>query len=237
MKRKVVFIVIGVVILLLAIEISLSFVFKKESIKTDYKKLKLDGNEKLMIVAHPDDEMLWGGSKLIEDDFVVVCVTCGGVPKRVKEFQTVMEKTNDKYIMLDYPDKVNGKRSDWKDCYDDITKDIENILKLQDWKEIVTHNPEGEYGHVHHKMTNQIVTGAADKKKLIYFGKYYSKKKIEELEELPPRIDDDVLEKKEDILKTYESQDFIFDMFPQMFPHENFKTYDEWQAMKNEEDR
>ena len=28
----------------------------------------------LMIVAHPDDETLWGGAHLIEDNYYVVCV-------------------------------------------------------------------------------------------------------------------------------------------------------------------
>ena len=236
MKKKVVLtiIIISILIVILA---SVFFLIKKDSVKTDYKKMKLDGNEKLMIVAHPDDEILWGGSRLIEDDYVVVCITCGKVPKRVKEFQSVMEKTGDKYIMLDYPDKVAGKRSDWKEYYDDITKDIENIYKLKDWDEIVTHNPDGEYGHIHHVMTNKIVTDVVDKENLIYFGKYYSKNKMEELATKPPRIDEDILEKKIEILKMYESQDFIFDMFPQMFPHEDYKTYDEWQAIIDEENR
>ena len=35
----------------------------------------------------------------------------------------------------------------------------------------------------------------------------------------------------------YESQNCIFDMFPQMFPHEDYKTYDEWQAIIDEENR
>lgn len=230
------------VVFLVCLSLITYFTFRKsevpiESVRTDYTKLELNGNEKLMIVAHPDDEMLWGAEKLLKDEYVVVCITCGGVKKRVDEFEKVMKETEDKYIMLNYPDKVGNKRSQWEDEYDDITKDIKNIYNLQNWSEVVTYNPEGQYGHEHHKMTSNIVTDVVPHDKLIYYGKYFSKNKAQEMkeDEFPPRMDEDLLKRKEEILKIYESQDFIFDMFAQMFPYEDYKTYDEWQAMTNEE--
>ena len=42
----------------------------------DLKKIDFSKYNKLMIVAHPDDETLWGGGHLIDGDYVVVCVTC-----------------------------------------------------------------------------------------------------------------------------------------------------------------
>ena len=46
----------------------------------------LSGVNKLMVVAHPDDELLWGGLHLIDDDYLVVCITCGPNKVRVNEF-------------------------------------------------------------------------------------------------------------------------------------------------------
>lgn len=37
-----------------------------------------------MIVAHADDEILWGGAHLLADDYYVVCVSSGDKPGRVE---------------------------------------------------------------------------------------------------------------------------------------------------------
>lgn len=64
----------------------------------------------LMIVAHPDDETIWGGSHLINGNYTVLCITNGNNKKRKKEFMKVMEKTHSKGIILSFPDKTKGKR-------------------------------------------------------------------------------------------------------------------------------
>ncbi len=212
------------------------YVKSKTPIKTDYEEENFSGYNKLMIIAHPDDDMIWGGTALIKDDYVVVCITCGVNKTRVKEFETVMEETNDKYIMLGYPDKTNGQKDNWNLVRQSIHEDLEKIINLKDWEIIVTHNPEGEYGHIHHKMTSHMVTESANHSKLYYFGKYYTKRSMASLETpLPNRIDDELLNKKIEILKMYESQSFIMTMFDQMFPYENWLSYDEWQVLYAEE--
>ena len=40
----------------------------------DLDALELDGYDKVMFVAHPDDDLLWGGRHLIEDDYLVAKV-------------------------------------------------------------------------------------------------------------------------------------------------------------------
>ena len=64
------------------------------------KDEKYKGIDKLMIVAHPDDESFWGGAHLLEDDYLVVCITCGPVKRRVEEFKKAMAITKDEYIMI-----------------------------------------------------------------------------------------------------------------------------------------
>ena len=48
----------------------------------DLDALDLDGYDKVMFVAHPDDDLLWGGRHLIEEKYLVVCMTRGNDPVR-----------------------------------------------------------------------------------------------------------------------------------------------------------
>lgn len=114
-------------------------------------------------MAHPDDELIWGGAHLLEDDYLVVCITRGYDKTRKKEFENVINATGDKGLILLYPDKIAGQRSDWGRWKKDIEKDIETIINYKNWDEIVTHNEKGEYGHIHHIMTHNIVDEACDK--------------------------------------------------------------------------
>ena len=100
--------------------------------------------ESLMIVAHPDDETIWGGSHLINGNYTVLCITNGNNKKRKKEFMKVMKKTHSKGIILSFPDKTKGKRDNWKSCKKDIQREIQKEIDSKDWDKIVTHNPDGE---------------------------------------------------------------------------------------------
>lgn len=71
--------------------------------------------ESLMIVAHPDDETIWGGSHLINGNYTVLCITNGNNKKR-KRIYECHEKTHSKGIILSFPDKTKGKRDNWKSC-------------------------------------------------------------------------------------------------------------------------
>ncbi len=200
-------------------------------INKDFESIDLEGYDNLMIVAHPDDETLWGGLHLIEDNYLVVCITCGPNKVRVNEFTSVMHETNDRYIMLGYPDKTNGERDNWNTSRDGITKDLKAIMELKDWNIIVTHNPQGEYGHQHHKMTNQIVTQLVnDKTKLYYFGRYHSKTKMTNyIEDMTPS--DNNIQKKKDLIGLYRSQVFIQTSFDHMYEYEDWENYYKWEGV------
>ena len=102
---------------------------------------------------------------------------------------------------------------------------------MKDWKTIVTHNKNGEYGHEQHKMTHRIVTdiyedlNIENKTKLYYFGDYYSKNKIKLLEKDSYIMNSDNLKKKEKMIKKYRSQYFTTKKFKHMNKHENFIEY------------
>lgn len=215
MKKILCFIIIAITL----------FTFLKLPNKIEVKKqldsLNLDKVSKLMIVAHPDDETIWGGYHLLKDDYLVVCITCGDNKIRVNEIKEALKYSNDKLIMLNFPDKILGKRSDWNEEKEEIKQDIKKIIEYKKWNLIVTHNPEGEYGHEHHKMTSKIVTNLYDGDNLYYFGKYYSKKNIEKIEK-ENKINENELINKNKMLKVYKSQSFIDNKFGHMYPYENW---------------
>jgi len=184
----------------------------------------LRGFDKLMIVAHGDDELLWGGAHLIADHYYVVCITGKSNLTRAKEFENSMRETGSAYIMFDYPDRKGGKINNWEEEKPQIAADIKNIIDLKPWDLIVTHNPNGEYGHKQHKLVSEIVTGLAWDKNLYYFGIYYRNPSG------TPRLDDALFIQKEKLLRTvYRSQYRpISNRWGQMFPYENWIRYEDW---------
>lgn len=186
--------------------------------------------DNLMIVAHPDDETLWGSEELINNKYLVVCITCGTNKKREKEIEQALKISKDRLIVLGKPDKVKGKRSDWKKNKKQIELELNYVMKKKDWNNIVTHNPDGEYGHIHHKMTNKLVTKVYNKNQngtLKYFGKYYSKKRIEQ-NKGAREIREDIYDTKMEMIDVYKSQSFIKSMFNQMNKYENLVNAEDW---------
>lgn len=157
----------------------------------------------VMIVAHPDDETLWGGANLYKDDYFVVCLTNGYNKIRANEFQKIMKFTNNTGILLNYPDVTGKYIDDWSNVEDGILHDLKIILEYKCWNKIVTYGPDGTYGHIHHKKTSEYITKLAIKTKkysnLYYFAKYYKKNEIPENQS---RISD--------IELNYKNQEIIF---------------------------
>ena len=199
---------------------------QKSEVELKLYKQDLKDVDNLMIIAHPDDDLLWGGYNLIKDDYLVVCITCDSNKDRTKEFKNVMNHTNDRYIVFDYPDKVDNKRADWTNCYDDISSDIDEIINYKEWKKIVTHNPDGEYGHIHHSNTSKIVTNLVDdKNKLYYFNKYYTK---DTFDGKTTPLNEEYVVKKENLLKLYSSQKDIIDNHYFMIKYEKLILSKDW---------
>ena len=149
-----------------------------------FRGVDLSGIYNLMIVAHPDDETLWGGKYLIEEAygnfFVVVLTTDFARPVRVAELNNAMNHINNnttrnnRWLKLPHRDSALGFGTQ----HADVRRDIEEILDFKDWNKVVTHNPVGEYtehpwfggvgnGHPQHVQTNQIVTAAATERDML----------------------------------------------------------------------
>lgn len=119
-------------------------------------KLNFDDCNKLMIVAHPDDETFWGGYELLTKGYFVVCVTNGYKPKRKADFLKILQISGNKGIILDFKDTLCLKK--FKAQETEIKKVLQEIISSKTWDKIVTHSPSGEYGHAHHKLISRWVT-------------------------------------------------------------------------------
>lgn len=114
----------------------------------------------LMIVAHPDDETLWGGDFLVQNGartHVVVATGDSGkhTQRRTKEFKAVGLMLGFKAEILPGVDKfehINLKKS--------VRERIRHLICSSDfeWNQIITHGPEGEYGHpLHHVVYGFVI--------------------------------------------------------------------------------
>ncbi len=193
--------------------------------------LNIDDCTKLMIVAHPDDETLWGGAHLMDGNWFVVCMTNQYFPTRKNEYRNVLNTLGIKGIILDYPDLYKNlegkwKIDSWKYVQDALASDINTIINYKNWEQIVSHSPTGETGHFHHKYVNKAVVSSCTNNagkfdKLWYFGKFYKKGTIPSS---LPQITPEQLAYKEELLKLYvREQGSIKAYWEQMNPYENWE--------------
>lgn len=192
-------------------------------------------NDNLIIVAHPDDETIWAGEHLIRGSYTVLCITNGNNKTRKAEFEKVLKQTNSEGRILPFPDKTNGQRDNWKSCKNEITEEIKKIIDSKDWSTIVCHNPDGEYGHIHHKMVSQIVTNILKSEKntdkLIYFGKYTCRKNKDQLKN-EKSLSSKYYKQKLKLCDIYSSQSKVMNHLHHMLKYENWIPYKNWDKMK-----
>ena len=138
--------------------------------------------DNLMIVAHPDDEILWGGAHLFNGKYFVVCFTNGYTYNRARDFKKIIKFTKNGGIILNYPDLQDGEKDNWSEVEEGILKDLNYLLNYKNWKIIVTHGPDGTTGHLHHKKLSKFVSKIAKENNklnnLYYFGKFLKKNEI-----------------------------------------------------------
>ncbi|WP_242303842.1 PIG-L family deacetylase [Bacillus cereus group sp. BfR-BA-01350] len=109
--------------------------------------------DKLMIVAHPDDESIFGGAALLKElGWKVICLTNGNYPLRAFEFFKAMKLVGASCEIWDYPDQFDGKFDKAQ-----LLKDLNKVLRKNTYNCIVTHNLQGEYGHSQHKSLSKIL--------------------------------------------------------------------------------
>lgn len=208
---------------------------KAASFTLDEQKMKNIKN--IMIVAHPDDETLWGGAHLnASDKYLVLCLTNGNNPVRKKEFEEVMKRTGNYGVILNYPDNPNNVKSKWINVKDDIKEDVAYALFYKNYDMVVTHNPQGEYGHMHHRFTSLIVTRECDKLQksdvLYYFNHYSTPNAIRQSKMKPILNEEQIAQKRAIMEEVYKSQSYAYSLFKEMVPYESFIRSEDWYFTK-----
>lgn len=156
--------VIIVAILMLCTIFCYNFFFRKLYWSEKVTKGNYDTDvDKLMIVAHPGDELIFGGSELVnKSGWFVVCITNGSnrsgnkfskVKAETKraEFISVMKKLKCKYEIWDYEDSYIN--SFWHTSLEDR---LRSLLSVK-FKKIVTYDSNRKYNHIQHKKLNKII--------------------------------------------------------------------------------
>ena len=216
--KKVIIIVIFLIIIFFIVQAFL----KKPNlmpVKGQIEKLNLSNVNKLMIVSHPGDESVWGGVHLLSDNYLVVCVSCGYDKDKTDSFLKAIKNSDDLYIMMGYSDKIYFNRD-----YKKIKKQLRYILNYKNWTEVVTHNPLGEYNNYQHVQINKILN-ELKVNNLYYFGKYYSKKEMEDLDK-ETNLDGKLIKNKiNNMVKKY---DGLYDDYKHMIPFEDWIGANKW---------
>lgn len=147
---------------------------------------------KIMIVAHPDDESLFGGEALVSSEgWMVVCVTNASNRTRRREFTAAMNSIGASYVMLNHADHL---------CSGNFNPALERalarLLAEHSYELIVTHGKSGEYGHPQHRAVHEIVCRIAPRDRIWVFATRWWG---------PPRISP----RKRQLLSVYRNQPSI----------------------------
>ena len=150
-----------------------------------------------MIVAHPDDEALFGGAELITHptEYKVVVIDEYQNEIRREEFRESM-----KFIGIEDYEHWTGFKGGEDYHREKLIYELLRVLRERNYKKIVTHNKQGEYGHPRHRACHDILNHL--RPELLWC--FNTGKE---------RLSEDILYKKRDLLKVYGSQRDVLEWF------------------------
>ena len=184
------------------------------------KEITIDEVNNLMIIAHKEDGLIWGGNNLLNDNYLVVCITC---TENDKDFIKIMDKTNNLYVLLNYDEET--------DFYEErniLNRDLSKYLNMKNWDKVVTHNEEGEYGSNQHVIINSYVKKLINNKDILYyFNKYYTNDNLGENSYYFYKLGGKEIDKKIKIIGMLNDLEYVNE-FKHIIPYEEFIPYEEW---------
>jgi hypothetical protein len=110
-----------------------------------------------IIVAHPDDEIIWGGGLMLKNpewQWTVLSLCRADDPDRSRKFKSVSGLLGFDAFVSDVDDSNPLKQID---AQRDIGSRVLNFLASTCWDLCLTHGSNGEYGHPRHKEVHAEV--------------------------------------------------------------------------------
>ncbi len=156
-------------------------------------------DQSALVVAHPDDEILWFGSILDDVDHIIVCfLDDPGSPGlgEARKRSLRDHPYSAKITCLALPETGTFNLASWiepeisefglkisgipgaNETYEKRAGELQDALRplISDARNIFTHNPWGEYGHAEHVMVHRIVASiAAQSDAALWHGNYVSR--------------------------------------------------------------
>ena len=115
-----------------------------------------------IIVAHPDDEIIWAGGFVLQHqdyNWNVLALCRANDPDREPKFQRVCDLISADGTISDLDDS-----SPWQqiDPHSEIGGRVLEHFGNREWDLVLTHGPNGEYGHERHRQTHQAVAALVE---------------------------------------------------------------------------
>jgi len=153
--------------------------------------------DKIMIVAHPDDEALFGGAELLThpEEYKVVAVDEYQNEVRRAEWISSMQ-----FIGIIDSEHWSGFKGGEDYHREKLIYELLRVLRERKYKKIVTHNRKGEYGHPRHRALHDVLN-------------HLRPELLWQFDKGKERLSQDLLLKKRDLLKVYRSQRDVLDWF------------------------
>ena len=129
------------------------------------------------LVAHPDDCVIFAWPFIEahpEFEWVIVYMTYKDHEPRAREMKTYWDRRGFITVFMghkdDYLDQQTGKFNFWDAGM--VGEHVKINVEAHDPELILTHNADGDYGHIHHMFVNQIANSIGKPK--VYFASTFN---------------------------------------------------------------
>lgn len=177
------------------------------------EEMKYNNTDKLLIVAHADDEVIWAGEKLLKEkgQWDILCIVEPDsqskfrIPIFLEKVSSYLEANTEMLRQFEDP-------GFYRMLPLEIINPIFKKIKSKNWTQILTHNENGEYGHIHHRQVHDVVVECIQHLKLIDKLWVFDPIKSETIEKLTE-------EKSSIFANTYDDETNLPDDHPRKWIH------------------